>query len=80
MIGNEKLKHITGDNKFNVKTYKVSLSYLYKIYMYLTRFFRFIIQLRFNFRSLIESMPELWEEEQYEEEYNMTNYVASLNS
>jgi len=33
-----------------------------------------------SIRSLIESMPELWEEEQYEEEYNMTNYVASLNS
>ena len=29
-------------------------------------------------RSVLDSLPELWEEEQYEEEYNMDTFIKNL--
>ena len=41
-------------------------------------FNRSIYVLTVLIRSLLDSLPELWDEEQYTEEYDMDNYIKNL--
>lgn len=30
-------------------------------------------------KSVLETLPDLWDDKQYEEEYDMTNFIKGLN-